>query len=292
MAPARAPREQLDALEEERAFADLSDFRKVRVTGSDARTWLSDLVTCDVASLAPGQMHRSLLLTPTGRIRADFGVAMDEDGFLLLQPADQPDHVGLLLSRYVLSSDVLLHDSTSELTLFAVPGAAAARLGLPGLAPSVLGSGVDLVAAAGTPAWRVENALVKHDLVEVGPDALEVWRIRRGASRMGPDFDQDALPAEVGLDSTIDATKGCFLGQESVAKVRDRGHPPRLLKHVRCAATLEPGDIVTSEGQEVGRIKSAAVTTGGDVLGFAMVRWSARDRPLRAGGHELIGSLD
>jgi folate-binding protein YgfZ len=279
MAPREAPQDELAALEEGRAFVDLSAYRKVRVTGADARAWLHDLITSDVASLEPGRSQRSLLLTPTGRIRADMAVAMDHEGFLLLQAPDQPDHVGLLLGKYVLSSDVSLGDATDALSLFAVPGDAAELVGRPALAPSVLGKGVDLVAAKGQPSWLAEEALVKRGLVEVGQDAVEVWRIRRGVARMGVDFGQVALPAEVGLEWTIDTDKGCFLGQESVARVRNLGHPPRVLCHVVCRRTLEPGTPVHMAGSRVGEITSAAAASDGGTVAIGRVGWEGQAGP-------------
>src|SRR4029077_9989517 len=98
------------------------------------------------------------------------------------------------------------------------------------------GVGVDLVMPVGKTAWRIEDGLVRHDLVEVGGLTLAVRRILAGMPRMGVDFGQDALPAEAGLEWTIDTAKGCFLGQESVAKVRNLGHPPRVLRHLRSQA--------------------------------------------------------
>ena len=75
---------------------------------------------------------------------------------------------------------------------------------------------------------------------------------------MGPDFDQRSLPAEAGLEATIDTTKGCFLGQESVARIANLGHPPRVLRHVRCAAAFVPGAPVFVDGEAVGEVTSAA----------------------------------
>jgi folate-binding Fe-S cluster repair protein YgfZ len=91
-----------------RAFVDLSAYRKVRVHGADAVGWLHDLLTADVAGLAPGASCRSLLLTPTGRIRADVQVLRRDEDLVLTQSPEQPDHIGLLLGPYVLSSDVSL----------------------------------------------------------------------------------------------------------------------------------------------------------------------------------------
>jgi folate-binding protein YgfZ len=293
--PSDAPQDELAALDEGRAFADLSAYRKVRVTGADARAWLHDLVTSDVASLGPGGSQRSLLLTPTGRILADIAVAMDHEGFLLLQEPDQPDHVGLLLGKYVLSSEISLADATDALSLFSVPGKAAHAVGTPALAPSVLGSGVDLVAPRGKPSWQVEEALVKHGAVEVGPEAVEVWRIRRGVVRMGVDFEQEALPAEVGLEWTIDTTKGCFLGQESVARVRNLGHPPSVLRRVSCRGVVEAGSPVFGGGSPVGAITSAAIAAHGLTAAIVRVRWEANEGPWTTGdGADLepAGSMD
>src|SRR6266576_5680937 len=120
---------ELAALEEERAFLDRSSWRKVRVTGADAVTWLGDLLTADIVALEPGRGCRSLLLTPTGRIRADVQVARRDDDLVLLQAPEQTEHIGLALSTYVLSADVSLEDRTNDLALFTVPGRAASLVG-------------------------------------------------------------------------------------------------------------------------------------------------------------------
>jgi tRNA-modifying protein YgfZ len=267
---------QLDALERGAAFASLPGWRAIAVDGTDARTWLHDLVTADVAGLQDGQSRRSLLLTPTGRIRADVHVARLGDGFLLLQDPAQ-SAIDELLGPYVLSSDVALTDRSDELVVVAVLGRGAVEGGDGDalvLTPSMLGAGRDLLFPAGDPFERARDRLVAAGAVEVGPEALETWRIRRGAPRMGADFGPDALPAEVGLETTIDFTKGCFLGQESVAKVRNLGHPPRVLRAVRSGGPLRRGAHVLADGHPVGEITSAA-TDGRGTAGIARVRWEA-----------------
>ncbi len=264
----------LAALLTGRAFVDLSHYRKVRVHGEDAVGWLHDLLTADIGGLAPGRSCRSLLLTPTGRIRADVQVLRRDDDVVLTQEPAQPDHIGLLLGPYVLSSAVSLEDATGELALFAVPDAAAATIGLPGFEPSSLGPGLDLLSAQGKPAWRVQDALMKAALVEAGAASAEAWRIVHGIPRMGPDFDQRSLPAEAALDATIDTTKGCFLGQESVARIANLGHPPRVLRHVRCVAPFVPGAPVFVDGEAVGAVTSAAPLADACV-GLARIEWRA-----------------
>jgi folate-binding protein YgfZ len=263
----------LAALLTGRAFVDLSDYRKVRVHGEDAIGWLNDLLTADVAGLAPGSSCRALLLTPTGRIRADVQVLRRDGDVVLTQAPSQPDHIGLLLGPYVLSSAVSLEDATGDLALFAVPDAAAASIGLPAFEPSSLGPGLDLLAAQGKPAWRVQDALVKAALVEASAPSAEAWRIVHGIPRMGPDFDQRSLPSEAALDATIDTTKGCFLGQESVARIANLGHPPRVLRHVRCAAPFVPGAAVLADGDIVGEATSAAPLADACV-GLVRIAWA------------------
>jgi tRNA-modifying protein YgfZ len=164
-----------------------------------------------------------------------------------------------------------------------------------GLSPSVLGPGIDLVTPMGRATWRVEDGLLKHDLVEVGQAALEVRRVRAGIPRMGPDFSQEALPAEVGLTWAIDMAKGCFLGQESVARVRNLGHPPRVLRHLAASGVLVAGSEVRADARSVGEITSVAAAEEGGSVAIARIRWEAEGADLMtADGRELVlvGSMD
>ena len=270
-------RAQLDALVRGRAFAELRGWRLVTVRGADARKWLHDLVTADVASLEASVARRSLILTPTGRIRADVQVVARHDGFLLLQDGEQPEPVDGILDGYVLSSDVELEDVSGRLRAFAVLGGAppdggeAAEDGDAAWTPSPFELGAGLVAATGEPARRLRAGLLADGLTEAFPAALERWRIRRGVPRMGIDLGTDALPAEAGLDAAIDFTKGCFLGQESVAKVRNLGHPPRAIIPVRSERALHVGMPVEADGAIVGEVTSVA--DDDRTLAIARVRW-------------------
>jgi folate-binding protein YgfZ len=261
---------QLEALERGRAFAELTGWRIVHVGGADARRWLHDLITADVAGLAPGMSRRSLVLTPTGRIRADLHVAARPVGFLLLQPPEQPDPIDRILGPYVLSSDVTLEDGTAASVGLAVLGGNAAEDGdISTFTPSVFGPGRTLVVPAGATARQLRQELVERGLAEVSDDALETWRIRQGRPRMMADFGRESLPAEAGLEDAIDFTKGCFLGQESAAKVRNLGHPPTILRAVAATTALAPGDDVYANGRPVGAI--------------ARVRWEAANDALTTG---------
>ncbi len=244
--------EQLHALREGRAFVR-PPARAVLVSGADAETWLNDLVTAGVRGLPEGTSVRSLILSPTGRIRADLLVLRVDDGFVLVQGLDQPEAVDAILAPYVLSSDVRFEPAER----------------VPVLVPSPHGWAAAVEPPSGA--------------LEARPEAAEAWRIWSGIAAFPNDLDTDALPAEGGLDAppVTDTGKGCFLGQESVARVRNLGHPARLLLHLRADAAIAVGAPVLAEGARVGTVTSAAADAdaGGSVL-LARVRWDAREATL------------
>jgi tRNA-modifying protein YgfZ len=284
-----APADELAALRAGRAFADLSAWWKTVVAGGDAVRWLHDLLTADIASLERGGSRRSLLLTPTGRIRADVHVVRRDRDLVLLQASDQPEPVRTLLEPYVLSADVQLEDVTGAVALLAIPGSPPTSDGPTSAVPSVLGTGQDELVEAGSPARARAAVLTAAGLAEVGDDAVEADRIRRGVARMGPDFDTSSLPAEAGLEALIDGAKGCFLGQESFARIRDRGHPPRVLRGVATDGDVRAGEAVLADGAAVGRITSAAAMMDGRTSAIARVRWAAADRTLElSDGRPLV----
>ena len=216
----------VDALMSGRAFADLSSWRKVAVSGGEALEWLNDLASADISDLGPGRARRSLLLSPTGRIRAEFTVAVPGGNLLLIQDPAQPTAIDALLEPYVLSSDVQLEDRTGDLALYAFPGRSSPDS--PGTAvstPSCTGAGADLIALAEDHDFLLRSLSTAYTLA--GSEALEAWRIAAGIPRFGVDALEEDLPQEGGFADTVSFEKGCYLGQEAVAKVRNLGHPRR-----------------------------------------------------------------
>ncbi|MEO8293215.1 MAG: hypothetical protein ABI635_08750 [Actinomycetota bacterium] len=271
-----APEDEIAVLDEDRAFADRSADRKLRVEGADAETWLHDLLTADVAGIPPGLGRRSLLLSPTGRIRADVVVMRLAAGFVLVQDVLQPTDIGDLLAPYVLSAAVTLTDATDDLALYVVPEKVAGTLPWPMSRPSVVGEGSDLLVPAAD-AGRLAQMLRDAGLVEVGGDALEVRRIRRGVARFPTDLTERSVPAEAALEDLIDTTKGCFLGQESVAKIRNLGHPAALVLAAQAEVEVRPGAEVLADGVRTGLLSSAALAADGGTACLMRVGWAARD---------------
>lgn len=269
------PWEQVDAIIRGRGFVDRSADRKLAVRGADARAWLGDLVTADVATLEPGISRRSLLLTPTGRIRADLLIARSDDGgYLVMQAMDQPEPAIDVLSPYVLSSDVELEDVTTQRVALLLTGRN------------------EIVTAAPPDLHAIEHDLLARGYLRIGEPASEAWRVARGDARMGVDFHAGALPAEAGLEHAIDFQKGCFLGQESVAKVRNLGHPPTVLRHGWTDADTQVGAPVHLAKDPIGAITSVAPWRAGGLVVIARVTWGAIGRELTIGGSPMISTPD
>jgi folate-binding protein YgfZ len=275
-----------------RMFADRSSWRKVGVGGADAIEWLDDLLTADLSGLGPNRAARALLLSPTGRIRADVTVAVTGGLVLLIQEPIQPDPIDRLLSPYVLSSDVDLHDRTADLCLFALPDWPSPP-DAPGAAfttPSCLGPGFDLTASIEDHA-RLTASLSKAFTPATEPD-IHAWRVERGIARFGIDALPEDLPQEGGLIEAVAFDKGCYLGQEAVAKVRNLGHPRRLLLHLTCEGPVAEGDPVLVGEEKAGVITSAAAAPNGSVV-LARVGWDQREAPLATpSGYRLRRALE
>jgi tRNA-modifying protein YgfZ len=276
-----------DSLFDGATFVDLSHWRKIAVSGGDTFVWLNSLITADIEDLGPGRARRSLLLSPTGRVRAEFTVTVPRGTVVLVQDPEQPRSILDLLTPYVLSSDVELEDRTLDLGLLAfprretlpvAPGAAFSR-------PSVLGPGVDVILLAED--HRALSPGFAKSYRTAGNEELEAWRIAAGLPRVGIDVTEEDLPQESRLEEAVSFDKGCFLGQEAVAKVRNLGHPRRVLLSLEADRGLSPGDPIMVNGDEVGRITSASATEIGSVS-LGRVKWDARMGPFRtAGGQPL-----
>jgi tRNA-modifying protein YgfZ len=258
------------------AFADLTFWRKTSVTGADAFLWLNDLVSADISGLRPGQATRALLLSPTGSVRAEFTVAVRREDVLLLQDPSQHEPIAGLLGRYVLSSDVALDDRTEDIALFTFPGVSdPTRIGagVDASVPSCLGAGLDLPAPMGEHDRLLGE--FQQTFTLAGREHVEAWRIRAGIPRFGVDGTADDLPQECGFEESVAFAKGYYLGQEAMAKIKNLGHPRRVLVHLEAAGPVSPGQPVLVEGKDVGHVTSAARADGVTRV-LAKVSWHAR----------------
>jgi folate-binding protein YgfZ len=268
----------LEALEAGEAFVDLSSWRAIGVSGADAVGWLNDLLTPDVSRLGPHRSSRALMLSATGAIRADVTVAFADGSLLLVQDPSQPAAIDALLAPYTLSSDVELLDRTGELCLFAFPGRAAPPelLGTTHASPSCLGAGVDLFGPVADHE-RILTSLSRAFVPAADAD-VDAWRAVAGVPRFGVDALPEDLPQEAGLAWAVSFDKGCYLGQEAVARVQNLGHPRRLVVHLAAEGPVLRGDTLLSDGREAGVVTSAA-RRGTGAMALGRVRWGVRAGP-------------
>jgi tRNA-modifying protein YgfZ len=209
----------------------------VRVAGPDAEDYLQRMVSNDVEALAIGEVCDALLLTPKGRVIATLRIwRRDADDFLLLTEPDLGDAVlaELRKMRFAAKCEVEPEQHTAKI---------------------VFGGGEGIPTREyGEPAREVLDARFEPTL---GGAELERLRIEAGTPRYGHELDDKVLPAEAGLDQThISFTKGCYPGQEPIARLHYRGHVNRRL----CVLEVEsatPGDEIEHDGKSVGRVTSA-----------------------------------
>src|SRR5688500_11517960 len=217
----------------------------VRVAGPDAEDYLNRMVSNDVAALGPGESCEALLLTAKARVIAPLVVLRrGHQDFLLLTEPELGDRVRaeLVRSRFAAKAEIEAEEHTSHV-VFGGAGIPSAAYAEP--AAEVLGAGL---AAA------------------VSPDELELLRIKAGTPAWGKEIDDRVLPAEAGLTERAGSvTKGCYPGQEPIARLHYRGHANRGLRVLERQELPEPDTEIAYEGKNVGRITSVAAADGGAV---------------------------
>lgn len=232
----------------------------VRVAGPDAAGLLQRLVSNDVEALGVGESCPALLLTAKARVIAPLVVWRrgDED-FLLLTEPELGETLRTQLLRLRLRARCEIEPEEHEVAL--VVG------GDEGIASDFPGA-VELLDAGLEPT--------------LDADELELRRIEAGVPRWGRELDDRVLPAEAGLDEThVSFSKGCYPGQEPVARLHFRGHPNRELRVLELEEEPEYDAELLHEGKAVGRVTSAARRPDGSVVALAYVRTEVpRDAPL------------
>lgn len=243
----------------------------VWVEGPDSVSFLQGLLSSDVTTLGVGASGRALFLDATGHIRVDLRVARTgADAFTLLTDGDSGDRLWELLDEYHFSEDVeiLGPEPVDVLTYPATaPSPSDADLTLPGLIPDTVDAVGDAERiAAGSPA------------AALAPDAVEAMRVAAGIPRFGRDITDRTLVHEAGLQATaVSFDKGCYLGQETVARIEYRGGVKRRLVGLRLAEPAAPGAVVSLAGRAVGTVTSVAQHPTLGPIALATLRTEAAD---------------
>lgn len=265
---------------------DLSECGRIRVSGSEATMFLNGLVTNDVKSLAENRWMPAVFPTVQGRLIGAVRIARVKDGFLIDTERASHDAVLKTISRFTMAGDFKVADLTDESAIVSLQGKRAAEVvekvfntnvaDLPrngvseheGVtiirATHTSEDGFDLAFDA-TRAAEMRQALLDAGATLVDPETFEILRIEAGIARFGRDVDETNVIPETNLDDAVSYTKGCYVGQEIIVRIKHRGHPAKKLVGLRADRPIEPGAIVTS----------AAVSPRVGNIGLGYVRYES-----------------
>lgn len=214
----------------------------VRVTGPDAASFLQGILSQDVEAMTSGSVAKTLLLQPNGKMDCYATIGRDEDGYVLVVERGVGPQVVEALSRFLIRVKAEIALETQSISEVWGPDAPAVVLGL-GLASTDGWDGTVLAnPLQNLPRFVLVGDLAwPGDLVRAGGLATEAVRIEGGEPRNGVDISASTIPQEAGLvEDTVSFTKGCYLGQELVARIDSRGHVNRHLRGVRMSANVLP----------------------------------------------------
>ena len=217
--------------------------------GTDALRFLDDLISQELGDMGPGDSRRAFLLEPQGKLHFILWVVRQDERIGLVTEPDRGDELAAALGRYRIRVDVEIEPE--PVATWVVVGE---------------WDGYDV-------SWPgVQRHLVVGDRPELAEGTVEEYeklRITSGEPRWGVDVDEGTIPHESGLvPVSVDFTKGCFLGQELVARIDSRGgNTPRNLRLLAPSGEIVSGDVITAEGADVGIVTSAT-----DGAGLAMLK--------------------
>jgi folate-binding protein YgfZ len=276
---------------------DLSTARgRIRVSGSEATMFLNGLITNDVKNLAQNRWMPAVFPTVQGRLIGAVRVIRGaEPGFLIDTETASHDAVLKTISRFTLAGDFKVADVTSETALLTVQGNQAAEIvekvtGVSDLPENGVAEkdgmtivrathtgedGFDVIIDSSRKA-ELKQALETAGAQPVGEDTFEILRVEAGIARFGQDMDETNVVPETNLDDAVSFTKGCYVGQEIIVRIKHRGHPAKKLTSLRFETDqqVEPGAVILSkENQEIGRVTSAVVSPRLGSIGLGYVRY-------------------
>jgi len=262
---------------------DRSMVGKVVVTGRDRATFLQGMLSNDIKALQPGQGCPAAFLDAHGKVVSLLAVYVLEDRILLELPAGSTEKFLQTIDKFLISEKAYFEAADDAYVVLSVqgPGAEKTLAGLTGASLAAEPYSHQEVSIAGEPArivrrrhavtpgfdcWTAATngpalwkALREAGGVPVGAQAAEVLRVEAGIPAFGADVDENLILPETRLDQLVSYTKGCYIGQETVARVKYRGHVNRGLSGlvVDGEQVPAPGDVVVAEDKEVGRVTSA-----------------------------------
>jgi glycine cleavage system T protein len=317
------PAAEHEAVRERAGLIDRSERGKIEVTGKDRATFLHGLVSSDVKGLVPGQGGLAALLDVHGKVTALLVVHCLADRLVLETDHRSAEPLLAAIDRYLFSERAELEDVTPAWGILTVAGPAARKIveqaigaalpelsrwqhvGVPGEEAEARVVRTEETGEEGYDLWirpeglrRLWERLREAGARPVGREAWNVLRLEAGVVRYGVDVDASTLLLEAPLPEAYSLSKGCYLGQEVIARITYRGHVNRKIVGFRLSDARVPpaGSPVLVGGKEVGRITSAALSPAlGVALALGFVR-REHDEPgtrveVRAGDETLTAEV-
>lgn len=275
-------------------YADRSSRGKLELTGPQRAWFLHQILTQAFEDIEPGEARDTALITAHGRMVGYMEALATDDALWLHFESELIETLPEALQRYVFATQVTIQDVTNDFGLVLVvdPGwnEIAQRVAPDAPAHRTL--------ALGVPAgylWIAREfldetlvALKGAGLREAAEDELEALRVERGMARWGHEMTEKTLPPEAGLDEiAVHYDKGCYVGQEAMAKIRFRGKVNRKLRRLRSDTPLAVGSDLTLEDSKVGSVTSAA----GDYA-LALVRYTVEPGTQVTSGDAIATVID
>ena len=291
---------------------DLSERGLIRVSGSEATMFLTGLVTNDMKSLAESRWMPAVFPTVQGRLIGVVRIVRLKDGFLIDTERASHDAVLKTISRFTMAGDFKVTDVTDESAIVSLQGKRAGEVvekvlntivtDLPrngvneheGVtiirATHTAEDGFDLVFDA-TRAAEMREALQDAGATPVDQETFEILRIEAGIARFGRDMDETNVVPELNLEDAVSYTKGCYVGQEIIVRIKHRGHPAKKLVGLKADRPVEPGAIVTSAAVSpkvgnigLGYVRYEQVEPGTNVIVDDDVQATVTELPFIRGG--------
>jgi tRNA-modifying protein YgfZ len=241
-------------------YADRSERGKLRFTGPQAAWFLHQIMTQDYEGMAPGDARDTAMLTAHGRMVGYMETVMTDGAIWAHFEPELIESFPEAVRRYVFATQVEIDDVTDAMDLVLVVGE------VPSLTTEHIPHATTALGVPATYLW-VENAhkdellreLKEHDLAQLSEDELESLRIANGIPRWGRDMDFKTIPQEVGIERTaVHFDKGCYVGQEAMAKINFRGKVNRRLAVLEPAGQVNVGDEVTGDDGKLGVVTSVS----------------------------------
>jgi aminomethyltransferase len=259
-------------LRESAAVIDLSHRGRIRVTGGDRKRLLHAMTTNHVEQMQPGQTLYAFFLNAQGRVLADAVLYCFEDHLLLSVEPEVREKIFSHLDRYIIADDASLEDVTGSTSEYSVEGP--------------LADGERGVTETGLPGVRFIAPRGEAPAAEADAAEVRIVRLETGRPRYGEDITEAHIAQETRQMHAIHFSKGCYLGQEIVERVRSRGHVNRQLAHLKIegADVPGPGATVMAGGKEAGQITSAVFSPAWNaVAALGYLRTGAEAQELRLG---------